>query len=45
MRARLGPEQETVAATHKIARVVYQPAEVSRNVAREVSQEMRLGAA
>jgi transposase len=45
MRARLGPEQETVATAHKIARVVYQPAEVSRNVAREVSQEMRLGAA
>ena len=32
MRARLGPEQATVATAHKIARVVYHPAEVSHRV-------------
>jgi transposase len=45
MRARLGPEQETVATTHEIARMVYQPAEVSPSVPREVSHGIPVGAA
>jgi transposase len=45
MRARLGPERETVAITHKFACVVYQPAEVSRSVPRAVNHGVRVGAA
>jgi transposase len=45
MRARLGPEQATVATAHKIARVVYHPAEALRRVPREVSHRVRVGAA